>query len=1275
MIVLSFLEHGLFTASMALKVAVLLLESKKKTKWLLDRNDKEHGPEAISGVFDIGLYIWLKGLFLKGFTSLLAMDHLYHLDEKMSSERLYHRLATRFKEGATPGKRHHLAKALANALLWPLFVPALPRLALIGFTFSQPFFIASVLYTISHANEDGAKNDSFGLIGASIFIYTGIALSRAFYGYLAQRSVFMARGCLASTIFDKTIKSQVAIGDNASAVTLMSTDVERIMRGIESFHELWANTLEAGLGCWLLQRKLGFAFLSPVIIIAICAAAMAWVGRTAGTSQALWMARIQTRVGMTSKVIENIKQVKIAGMAESMEKLIRNLRTDELAVGNKFRKVQVVAATIAFSPQALSSVFAFALAGRNLNVTTTYESLSYMILLSSPLASLFQEVPNIIATFTCLQRIQAFLEVESRQDFRIPLDIVQCGQRFSPEHATTSNFERAETFGPNGSSPPDDPIANSEPVLTVTNASFGWRADEMVLKDINIVVRFAQITLVVGPTACGKSTLCRAVLGDVPHATGKVQLHPSVSSVSFCDQVPFLISGTLKQNIVRHHRFSQKRYDDVVWAAALDHDVACLSHGHDTDIGSSGTTLSGGQRARVSLARALYHESSILVLDDVFSSLDNSTANEVLNRSLGPGGIIRSRGSSVILVSDFQLPLPLVDHIVVLGADGTILEQGSQENLKHHRRTAKVSETKDTGLIAKSNDQFRGTNISQVLPSGIDDTITEALDERSRQLGDFKVYKYYLNSMNKVLVIAMVASCVTMAAGLHLPPVWIGFWAADSFNRSNTFYLGILGLLSSLMLVGIFAGALITSCYMTNDAGTMLHHTALSTVMHAPLGFFTATDTGTIINLFSQDTTIIDSQLTMYLLNFVFGITGVLGSGTNFLDTMKGIATIRAFGWVKDEVVNNRSLLDTSQRPAYLLAMIQQCLILVLNLVVAILATTLTSLATQLHTKTGFTGASLVSLLQFGQMASNLMYSYTALETSIGAVSRLKTFNDKVIPEDREGEDIIPPISWPHQGAIELRDVSATYKMRPDRSAEKSALALRQVTLQVQSGEKVAICGRTGSGKSSLIMLLLRLLTSPPSSIGTCTIDNINIFSLKRSILRSRIIAIPQDCVFLPNGSSIKSNIDPTDGATDVECLSILEMVQLTGFVNSKGGLHSPMIGDELSAGQQQLFSLGRAIYRRRARAQASTHEGGLLLLDEISSAVDRETEVMMLDIIKREFAGYTIVVVAHRLQMLLNFADKIVVMDQGSVVEIGTPQDLLAEPNSNFGRLYSLGS
>jgi ATP-binding cassette subfamily C (CFTR/MRP) protein 1 len=154
----------------------------------------------------------------------------------------------------------------------------------------------------------------------------------------------------------------------------------------------------------------------------------------------------------------------------------------------------------------------------------------------------------------------------------------------------------------------------------------------------------------------------------------------------------------------------------------------------------------------------------------------------------------------------------------------------------------------------------------------------------------------------------------------------------------------------------------------------------------------------------------------------------LIDNSTHFIDTIKGLATFRAFGWTEHGIALNNSLLDTSQRPAYLLAMIQRWLGFTLQLVVAVLALVFVTLATQLRSNTAFSGASLITLMSFGDQLSMLVQMFTLLETSIGAVSRLKTFSDKVVSENLGGEDVVPPREWPLKGGIEINGVSASYE-------------------------------------------------------------------------------------------------------------------------------------------------------------------------------------------------------------------------------------------------------
>jgi len=225
---------------------------------------------------------------------------------------------------------------------------------------------------------------------------------------------------------------------------------------------------------------------------------------------------------------------------------------------------------------------------------------------------------------------------------------------------------------------------------------------------------------------------------------------------------------------------------------------------------------------------------------------------------------------------------------------------------------------------------------------------------------------------------------------------------------------------------------------------------------------------------------------------------------------------------------------------------------------------------------------------------------------------------------------------------------------------------------------------RFSSGKSSTILLLLRLLDPLPSSAENITIASLPLHRIHRTALRERIIAIPQDAVFLPDGTSIMSNLDPFDISTEAECSSVLEAVGLSALIEQRGGLKQGLSPDTLSQGQRQLFSLARAILRRRIRTREYEAEvgekgkgrgqGGILLLDEVTSGVDHETEQMMMRVIESEFEGYTVVMVSHRLEMVMGF-DRVLVMDRGSIVEDGPPKELAAKGEGRFRDLWVIGN
>lgn len=337
---------------------------------------------------------------------------------------------------------------------------------------------------------------------------------------------------------------------------------------------------------------------------------------------------------------------------------------------------------------------------------------------------------------------------------------------------------------------------------------------------------------------------------------------------------------------------------------------------------------------------------------------------------------------------------------------------------------------------------------------------------------------------------------------------------------------------------------------------------------------------------------------------------------THFLEFGEGVATIRAFGWEEQVKAANARLIDASQSPYYLMYCIQRWLQLVLDLLVAAVAVILVALAVSLRATStaGLLGVALDNVLSFNQFLTRLIREWTNLETSLSAISRIENFSSST-PSDPEP----PPIdcqtvsdSWPHPGAISFSNVSASYS-----SSNSDALPiLEDISFTLKPGEKLGLCGRTGSGKSSLLLTILRLL---PTGKGSIVIDGVDIATIPSSVLRSRLTTIPQDAFLIPG--TLRKNLDITCSLSDIELISALQKVQLWKVLEERGGLQIEVKVGSLSQGQMQLLSLARATLKK----------GKVLLLDEATSDLDGETDQLVQRVLREEFRGCTVIAIAHR--------------------------------------------
>lgn len=970
--------------------------------------------------------------------------------------------------------------------------------------------------------------------------------------------------------------------------------------------------------------------------------------------QALWLEAIERRISATTKMLGSMKRIKMCGLADILFDNLHSLRVQELEISKKFRRLLIGSMFFAYTTPVIAPVLTFmvfsivSLRSDNnstLNTSKVFTSLALFALLAEPLSSLIMAMNAFAGSLGCFDRIQVFLETPEHEDKRIkPFGYdSDNGQSSQSDTSASDSFRWSEKSSGSRMISGKDKVILSFPSNTdsvqVDDGSYGWDPEkEALLSSVQLKIPQGKLTIIVGPVGCGKTTLLKALLGEVPALSGTIKVF--AGDVSYCDQSPFHMNGTIRDTVTAFSEYDDRWYNTILEACALDEDLRQLPLGDQTQIGSKGIALSGGQSQRLALARAAYSRHELCILDDVLSGLDMDTEQRVFHSLLGQNGLLRGQGATTILASSSSKRLPFADHIVVLNEKGRVVEQGSFKDLNAAGGYVSSFELQPADWTVRSTDM---TNLDQVLamattskivcptlPPSKESTATTEF-EANKRTGDLAIYAYYAKSVGWFAVLTFILAMCAYVFCISFPQVWLGWWAAANARHPNQklgYYLGIYAMLGVMGLI-----SLIISCWqiiitMVPQSGGNFHHRLLKTVLAAPLTFFSTTDTGVTLNRFSQDLQLIDMDLPLSALNFVaafilcvaqivlIGVSSVYAAISfpvcflfvyliqkfylrtsrqlRFLDleaksplyslfseTIAGLTTIRAFGWEHSLEAKNHHLLDQSQRPFYLLFAVQRWLQLVLDLLVGAIAVMLMSLITGLRGVIGTTyvGIALLNVILFGQHLKLVLQYWTMLETHIGAVSRIRNFTSTTKPEDTIQETSVLPPDWPAQGAIEFNSVSAGY--------DSNRMVLQDLTLSIRAGEKIGICGRTGSGKSSLILTLFRMLELRTGSI---IVDGIDLSTIPRHQVRSRIIGLPQD-IFLLNGS-VRLNIDPYQKATDKAIIAALQDVRLWDGIQGKGGLDANIEDVNLSHGQKQLLCLAQALLR----------QSSILVLDEATS-------------------------------------------------------------------------
>ncbi|KAM0491705.1 hypothetical protein ACHAP8_010479 [Fusarium lateritium] len=912
-----------------------------------------------------------------------------------------------------------------------------------------------------------------------------------------------------------------------------------------------------------------------------------------------WNNMVQKRVGETSSMLDQIKGIKMMGLTDFYLQTVQDLRVKELEISTKLRWLLVHFVTLAMvSAQVtpvvviLSAIY-WSKSDGGLSVAEAFTSLSLVSLVTQPLVSVLVSLMQIAGVVAGCGRIQSFLLLKEQ-------DVMT-----------------AEV--------PENDLA-----MVIEDANFSTDEGNTLLTDINMRVVHGTINMIVGKVGGGKSSLLKAIIGENTPSQGIVKRE---ASVAYCDQVPWLRNTTIRKNIIGQSRVDEKWLAIVIRSCALEEDLAQLPQGQETVVGSRGVALSGGQKQRVALARAVYSRSKLIVLDDVFSSLDQTTSDTVFDRLLGANGLLRTR-------------------TVILATSNVVQEGGITHNQMTHS-DLELTETLRAIAPIQSPEIVKKDIVTATPKEEID---------LSRKTGDTECYRIYVRSMGwKVISIVFPAS-VTGAVLEAMPQIWLRIWTEKGDGSKDARYTGgyvglvVASMIMALLNIGYF---LIEGVERSSNN---LHEQLLKAVCKAPLHFFTTTENGSILNRFSQDMSLIDMSLPLaFYLTLDLTLrglvqTGVVASGasyfgaflplsflalyliqkyylrtsrqmrlldleaktplyTQFTEITAGLSSVRSFGWAKELLDESFKLLNTSQKPFYLMFCIQRWLELVLDLFVAGMAMLLVTIALRIPgtTSEGAIGLSMVNLLGLNLTLTTVIDQWTTLETSLGAIARLKAFISSTPNENKDSEKEMPD-NWP-AGKIEIEGITASY-----------------------------------SGKSSLILSMLRLLEL---QTGTIHIDNKDLTTIPRQYIRSQITTIPQDPVNI--SGTVRQNMDPEELVqADEMLIAVLKKTTLWPIIETRGGLDADISALGFSVGQRQLFCLARALLSH----------SNIILLDEPSSSVDDATTKEVRQIIHEVMHGRTVIEVAHRLDHVTDF-DVVVVMKDGRIIETGNPRELLTRDSA----------
>ncbi|KAK9069721.1 hypothetical protein SSX86_010115 [Deinandra increscens subsp. villosa] len=1147
-----------------------------------------------------------------------------------------------------------------------------------------------LLYAFVDYSNSEIKDLHHGLllVGCLIVVKVVESLSNRQFFFNARRTGMRMRSALMVKVYEKQLKLS-NLGkkrhSTGEVVNYIVIDAYRMGEFPMWFHFAWSCSVQLFLSIGILFSVVGLGVLPGVVPLVLCGLLNLPFAKAMQKSQLEFMVAQDKRLRSTSEILNNMKVIKLQSWEEKFKKIAESFRETEV---HWLRETQFKRAygTVLYwmSPTLVSSVVFFGcvlLKSAPLDAATIFTILAALRTMSEPVRVLPDALSALIQVKVSFDRINSFLVDDELKDIR-----------------TERNQE----------------LENPHVFIKIQDGNFSWDSESPIptLRNINLEVKCGQKIAVCGSVGAGKSSMLYSILGEIPKTSGTVGVSGSIAYVS---QTSWIQSGTIQDNILYGKPMDRTKYEKAIKACALDKDIEAFNHGDLTEIGQRGLNMSGGQKQRIQLARAVYNDADIYLLDDPFSAVDAHTASTLFNDCV----MTCLEGKTVILVTHQVEFLSSVDNILVL-QDGQITQSGNYENVlmagtrfeelvNAHKEaitglnpspSENKTRNKNQNLEEINNNYLSKENSEGQLmkgPPGVQ--LTEEEEKETGNVGWKPFLDYVVISEGSWFLSLCVLSQTGFVALQAAASYWLAF--GIQIPRITTIMLiCIYTLLSTISTFFVFLRSFFAAL-LGLKASKSFFNKFTDSIFSAPMVFFDSTPVGRILTRASSDLSVIDFDIPFsfayvvgsaiellamilimasvtwqVLIVAIFGIVATKYAqgyyqpnarelmrinGTtkapvmnHASETSLGVATIRAFKMQDRFFKEFLKLVDTDATTFFYSNATLEWLILrieALSNLTLYTASFLLVLIPNGFVPSGLVGLSLSYALTLTGTQVFMTRWYCSLANYIISVERIKQFMH--IPPEPPAVVVNnrPPPSWPSKGRIQFEDLKLRY--RPN-----APLVLKGITCTFKEGTRVGIVGRTGSGKTTLITALFRLVE--PDS-GRILIDGLDICSIGLKDLRMNLSVIPQEPTLFRG--SIRTNLDPLELHSDDEIWKALEKCQLKTTISSLPNLLESSVSDEgenWSAGQRQLFCLGRVLLRRNK----------ILVLDEATASIDSTTDVILQRIIREEFASCTVITVAHRVPTVID-SDKVMVLSFGKMMEYDEPSTLM-ETDSFFSKLVA---